>query len=220
MPVTLFKDVISDRLSEFGFTRDPIETPPDPGNVLKERILSGDKVEIDIINDERFILTISESQYSRILSSSYWYSMQKVREQRRLIDTHNVRSLPLAWLLVTAYYSAFYSAVELSRLFGLYNLNLTQDQSSSVVGNSNSSIVLKKGTFSGAIEYELKDAVRIIFSRQDVKPHELAWKNMREILGVNNRNNLLVSKKQKFDLINELLNSQKRRLKMPNNVRN
>ncbi len=221
MPVTLLKDAVSDRLACVGFRREKLSDIPDPGDILKERILTGDKLEIDIFSEDKFMVTISEQQYSRIVSASYWYSLHKIKEQRKLICSHSVKDIPIAWLLITAYYSSFYSAIELSRLFGLYNLNLSGEQCRAVVSQTTFKETLQSGTYLGGVDFESSGEVKITFSRQEkVKPHELAWKNMTSVLKFNNRNKLLDKKVKKFDLLNEIFNMQKRKLKMPNNIRN
>lgn len=219
MPVGYIKDAVLDRLSKLEYTPQEIEVPTIRGT-FKETLLNGDNIDVKILGEREFEVKISQNNFFQILATDFYFSVQKVTEQSKFLSTAS-RKTPVAWLLVSTYYSAFYAAVELSKLFGRYNLYLKKDHCKSIISQTNSSLALESGNYIGILNYDTNDYIAIRFSaRQKSQPHDLAWRNMLEIMDFHAQADIRNTKVDAVELVKAIFNSSNKLLQTPNNVRN
>lgn len=220
MPVSFIKDAIIDNLSKVGYTVQDIESPS-IRDTFKESLILGDTMQLSILSNREFEVKLSENSYSQIMATDFYYSFQKVVEQSNFLKSSQAQKAPLAWLLVSAYYSAFYSAIELSKLFGIYNLYLKKDHCHSIISHASGSSKLDRGNYIGVVNKDAGDYVTIRFtSRESVPPHDLAWKNILKILEFHKMSDVRPTKLESLKFLKSILNSSNSLLQTPNNVRN
>lgn len=219
MPVSYIKDAIFDRLSKIGYTTQELDMPSIRG-VLKESLLNGENLDVKIFSDREFEVKFSQNSYYQILATDFYYSFQKVYEQSNFLKLSNAKS-PVAWLLVSTYYSSFYSAIELSKLFGTYNVYLKKEHCQSIISHTNNSNILQKGNYVGIVNTDVTDYITVRFSATEKsQPHDLAWRNMSRILDFHNIADIRPTKVEQIKFIKSIFNSSFKALQTPNNVRN
>lgn len=221
MAVTFIKDAITERLERISYKRIVYDTKPSVKNTFKEVLLTGDNIDVSLFSDREFEVKLPEKEYNQILATDFWFSLQKVTEHSRLFSVNLTKKVPPTWLLVSAYYSAFYSAIELSRLFGVYNLYLKKEHTEKILSYIPGGDKLDRGNYIGVVHEEINDYVTIRFSaKENTPPHDLAWKNILKMLNSHNISDIRPSKIEVFRLMKSILNSSATLIQTPNNVRN
>ncbi|TMO73658.1 hypothetical protein [Pseudoalteromonas aurantia] len=220
MPVSFIKDAILDHLAKIDYKRQSLENPDIKG-VLKEVILSGDKCNVQLFSEREFEVKIPEKTYYEIVATSFFYSFQKVKEQSGFLTSAALKNIPASWVIVSAYYSAFYSAVELAKLYGFYNVFLKKEHCDRILIHADGGSKLDRGNYLGVVDNEVKDYITIRFSSAEkAPPHDLAWKNMLKILDFSKVQDLRDTKVSIYNLLKGVLNTSSVNIQTPNNVRN
>jgi hypothetical protein len=189
MPINHIVDLVGKKLSEINYSKDNLAVTPSFNGVLKQSLLQGDpEFKIKLINKSQFTVEIPSSAYSEMLYTDFFYGLQRIQKLQDEIEFQ--KSLPesSAWLIVTTYYASFFSAIELSKVLGRFNLNLDSSQqevlaNQSTEGIHSNFITGSSVSFVGqACASTNWDLVKITFSSGGGKPHKLAWDNLHFLL--------------------------------------
>ena len=137
MPQILLKNALVKRLEELGYQK-PSKTPSSAWT-LKSIIING-HANVTITSRNSFEITITERLFAECLYTDFYYGYERILKQNnclpillKAIDT------PTAWSLVTAYYSAFFAAIEIGKILGRLNTYLEQSHCFQIQGNSRNS---------------------------------------------------------------------------------
>ncbi|EOW9475287.1 hypothetical protein ACOCGX_001938 [Vibrio cholerae] len=221
MPNGIIKESIARKLSLIGYKKVTFYSKPNASDSFKECLLDGAGIEVQIVGEREFVVKISDNRYFEILATDFWFSKQKVTEQRKLLEESLVKKMPLAWLVVTLYYSAFYSSVELARLCGYYNTYLKKEHCDKILLYSTGGDKLNSGNYIGQIEEGSSDYITLRFSaKKRSQPHDLAWNNIKDILSSIDVCDIPMTKKQVYDLLRTIVDSSHVLIPTPNSVRN
>jgi hypothetical protein len=221
MAVFLIKDAISVQLNNITYRRHVFDEQPSVKSTFKEILLKGDNIEVNVFSEREFEVKVPENVYNLTLATDFWFSYQKVTEHKQCFSGKSSALIPSTWLIVSAYYSAFYSAVELSRLYGIYNLYLKKENCDAILNYLPAGIKLDKGNYVGVVHHDITDYVTIRFTaKKNIPTHESAWSNILKILNHHNITDVRTSKKEVFKLLNSVLDSNKKGISTPNTVRN
>lgn len=223
MPISLLKNIVVDNLASIGFKRPGKNFSRSVSGCLKEVILYSGGVDITVLNDSSFRVNIQAERYYESLVSDFYFSLQKVTRQRESLDLMLENDTPGAWILVTAYYHAFYAAVEISRLSGSYNMSIDASHLDRLNSLSESTARLAKhGAYLGRASLDLDaNSIVINFSKNGFKPHYLAWSNISGKL--NNQNiSKYASGRQlsRVALFKEIVGQQSKVFPTPSALRN
>lgn len=225
MPINYIQDMVVDRLNSISYEKPNSDFIYSPRNGFKSCILNGNGVDVSVLDSKRFSVSIQPDRYYEAITSDFYYSYQKADRQKIAIDALiSEKKCPLAWLLVTAYYSAFYSAIEISRLSGYHNLSLSNDHINNLNSSSETAIQLDgAGVYiSEGVELVQDNYfIRIVFSRVQTKPHNAAWTNL---LGRMNKGEIgdvsSPVRRQRIKFLKEIINADNQSWHMPSRVRN
>lgn len=220
MPSNVLKNIVTASLSDISYRRVNFEGKPVVVNTFKESLLDGSRMSVSILGPREFEVKVDSNYYYLVLATDFWFSYQKVVEQRRVFCERSIHEIPSTWLIVTAYYSSFYSAVQLARLCGFYNLYLKSDHCSSIMEHASGSQKLDKGNYNGAIT-QTDDYITLRFCARDKsQPHELAWSNIGIMLNKAKSNVSDQTKMAVVELLQRISQGNERNILSPNNVRN
>jgi hypothetical protein len=181
MPISILKDIVVDHLDAIGFKRPGTYYSHSVRGCVKSVILNGSGVDIVVLDKSTFRVSIQADRYYESLVSDYYYSLLKVTRQRESLELMLKNDGPGAWMLVTAYYQAFYAAIQISRLSGLYNMSIESKQMDRLNNlNESNKRLTQKGAYLGCGTYldDASNSIVIKFSKNGVKPHQLAWSNI------------------------------------------
>lgn len=185
MPIVVLKDIIVDHLDSIDFKRPGSHYSRSVTGCVKSVILNGSGVDVVVLNKNSFRVSVQSERYYESIVSDYHFSFQKVSRQRDSLELMLGNNSPSAWALVTAYYQAFYAAIQISRLSGLYNMSFDSLQIDMLNNaNESNSRLEQSGLYLGSGTYLDTDSNSIIikFCRSRVKPHQLAWVNVSNML--------------------------------------
>ena len=219
MPVKPLRDVIQNKLSDIGFERVEFSDKPNPNETVKERLVEGIGCDVSFINNDEFEVVMSPQNYYRLLATDFYFSYQKIINHRDQLADNKIKSFALPWILVTTYYSSFFSSIELSRLFGLYNMYLNDEHCRKISSGVNSDFTIAKGVYIGGVRMDSQGYIKIVFSKKrGSRPHEFAWHNVLEIFrkistNSNQKNYITISEVKK-------ILGTKNEIGSPNNIRN
>ena len=104
-------------LDDIGYSKSDFKFSVSQGEIFKNKIIDGAGIEIKVVGDSEFMVVIGDSSYYGSLATSYYYSRFRVQRQLDAVKSLiEARGAPSAWILVSAYYAAFYAATEISRI--------------------------------------------------------------------------------------------------------
>lgn len=157
---------------------------------MKNLILTDPAISINITDEAQFEVYESSGgmpvpdgpAISTARLSDFFLGASRVRKQYDNVLKIKESCGNSAWMLVSAYYCAYFASVELSKLFG--KINMSFDRSDVELVRSKAAGVAcaqffenRKTNFSGA-----EFAGKIIFRSVGDRPHVAAWQNMRKVL--------------------------------------
>ncbi|TVL98791.1 MAG: hypothetical protein CV087_20420 [Candidatus Brocadia sp. WS118] len=218
MPTSLILTKITDHLSDISFSRKSVEKEITVHHTFKELIISGSGVHVSILDKKLFEVKLSSDLYSKALSADYFFSKQKTSNHFKCINSFTDPALPLSWLVVTLYYSCFFSAVEILRLCGVYSSYFNKEDCSEFTNLSIKGGQLEPGNYYGSVSTD-QGYIKITFRRSNLGSHELVWDSIKSIFGSFDLNKIPGKKLNKINFINDVF-KEKLDLDYPNVVRN
>jgi len=225
MPAKYIVDSVRESLSSLNFKKNSGDKyVPTSSDMLKNLLISGLNVDISVLSTMQFEAKVTSDVYFRAIKSGFHFSYIKVMRQLDSLQYLLLNDdLPKAWMLVTAYYSSFYSSIEMSRLVGEQQIFLSKDHLESINNYNDTSIRLgSSGNYLGRTSTpDAQGNIIIHFSKNGDKPHDLTWRKVSsmfkngDISKVTNpdRNRRLMKFK-------EIVDSSNTHWDLPNNIRN
>lgn len=187
MPVGFLTKKMQAKLSDVNFSKGDIENKkPNIDQTLKESILSTDPdFEVMLLDRNRFTLEIPSHLYSQILHADFYHGLKRIKQLERETSILKKSENNSAWLLVSAYYTSFFTSLEICKILGLFNITLNINQQEHI---SNIAIGGNRGNFVDSSPVTLlgqskasTDSNRVIITFTNGgknKPHQLAWNNL------------------------------------------
>jgi hypothetical protein len=224
MPHILLKNIIVKRLDELGYQRPSHLKTPSGAWTLKSTIING-HADVDIKSHHSFEVSITKQQFSECLYTDFYYGYERILKQNNCLPVLlKENNTPTAWALVTAYYSAFFAAIEIGKILGRLNTYLEQSHCSQIQGNSSHSFQgkLDAGNYLGSARLDTHQGyVMIRFNSSGERPHLMAWKNLSEMFSISEGRSLSSTRQQQVKLFKEIIsNDSKSRWPTPSEVRN
>lgn len=184
MPISLLKKAVEAHIKNCNFERPIANFEFSPRSTLKNTILNGNGLDIHILDSNRFQIVLQAQRYYEALATDYYYSLQKVQNQRKIIETLLNANSSGAWLLVTVYYQSFYAANEILRLAGYYNSTFDKDAISYLNSNSltNTQLSSDVSSFRGVVGHFNNGDIEITFQSNGDKPHSQVWQGLSSLL--------------------------------------
>ncbi|HCG5955196.1 TPA: hypothetical protein NJ081_003658, partial [Vibrio parahaemolyticus] len=190
--------MIQDEIAKSLFKKiSALKLSPTPGDsysfkdTIKQKLLDeGEDFSFTFHENRSFQVDIKCETYKKALFSDYFFGRARIVEQinslNNLIDKKN----QVAWVLITAYYSAFYMSNEISKLFGTYITNFSLADMKNLFSRSdghipNRFINLEQSSFSYQVKVTHSDYdgyVTLSFYPKSPRPHVEVWKNLTEVV--------------------------------------
>lgn len=178
-----------------------------------------------ILNDiNSFKVDLNSDDYSEILFHDYYFSNNRILEQKKNIDNLLGSGSQVAWILISVYYCNFFAANEISKLYGQYVINFSKEDMFSILASSNyanpidliDNIETNNSYQIKVSQSEYEGFVSLNFIKSSPKPHEAVWRNLANIIeGLKVSDSL----KQQKTVLGNILN-KKRGWESPNKIRN
>ncbi|MCK6734350.1 hypothetical protein L8T14_13995 [Enterobacter bugandensis] len=169
---------------------------PEPGkeyrskDTIKEVLLDpGHDLIFDFGDLSSFSVELSSELYRDALFSDFHFGRVRIEEQVKNLQVQISNSCQTSWVLVTAYYAAFFMATEITKLCGRYIINFSNDDMKEIIRRSSnpsaSSVVLNDSNY--GYQAVLKNSqydkrVKVYFEKKSPRVHVEVWKNIAEIV--------------------------------------
>lgn len=174
-----------------------LKLSPTPGDTyafkdtIKQKLLdAGEEFSFTFHANKSFEVDIKCDVYKKALFSDYHFGRSRIIEQINSLNNLIEKDNQVAWVLVTAYYSVFYMANEISKLFGIYITNFSLSDMTSLFSRSdgdipNDFINKEHSSFSYQVKVthsEYDGFVTLSFHPKSSRPHVEVWKNLSELV--------------------------------------
>ena len=156
---------------------------------LKYSILNDPFITIDIDSDLNIhVFDSTESGKSKISTinsarvSDFILGANRVEQQYKSVEKLNELEDCSAWIVVSAYYAAFFSAIEIGKLYNFIPFNLDEEDLKLLRNKSTGAGYAKFFGSSDIRNFSGQEcAGKLIFRNIGSKPHIVAWNNSQSI---------------------------------------
>lgn len=195
-------------------------------DTIKQRLLDeGEDFQFKFKSNKTFEVDLRCDLYKKALFSDYHFGRIRINEQVKCLETLINNKNQAAWILVTTYYSIYFMAVEISKLYGIYITNFSKKDMLNMFSRSTGSVPrdfinADNTNFSYQVVVKHSDydgSVKLSFAPRSPKPHTEVWKNLTEVV---NKISVNDSIKQHKTLFLDICDYSKKRWDIPSKVRN
>lgn len=147
---------------------------------LKQAIIEDPFIEITAVSEGSFkAFTSNGTLFKQATIRDFFCGYTRVKGQYKTLGSLKPGKIAPPWDLTTAYYCAFFSAIELLRLRGIYQVSFDDGEHSELIGKAkgNPGLLEKTQNFTGRISASGEE---IIFTSNAQKPHQSVWRNTNE----------------------------------------
>lgn len=156
-------------------------------STLKYLVLNDPNISVEITSPNSF--EVYESQHGIVVGdgpalsqarlADFFMGSARVRKQYEAVIKLRDSGAPAAWLLVSAYYCAFFACIEMTKLFDRISFSVEEDDiavlRAKAVGQYHAQFFAgQNSNFVG-----MKHAGKIRFRASGARPHAVAWENAR-----------------------------------------
>ncbi|WP_256815700.1 MULTISPECIES: hypothetical protein [Pseudomonas] len=149
---------------------------------LKQVILEDPFVEVIALGKGRFKAVANNgSLFKEAVLRDFYCGYIRVRAQYETLKSLKAAKIAPPWDLTTAYYCAFFSAIELLRLQGTYQVSFDGEDYSSLLGKCLGDVGFLENSqnYTGRLS---SCGEEIVFSSSASRPHQAVWRNLHEVI--------------------------------------
>lgn len=149
---------------------------------LKQVILEDPFVEVTALGKGRFKAVANNSNlFKEAVLRDFYCGYIRVCAQYETLKSLKSAKLAPPWDLTTAYYCAFFSAIELLRLQGTYQVSFDGEDFSSLLKKcvGNVGLLENSQNYTGKLS---SCGEEIIFNSSASRPHQAVWRNLHEVI--------------------------------------
>ncbi|MHB8090535.1 MAG: hypothetical protein ACYDH8_02825 [Syntrophales bacterium] len=223
MPEQIIRDLVIRMLQDIDYDPLRLSRRASPKYLFKAFITTLDE-DINIVDQNSFEVFIKLDEYNQIIFNETKYGLIRISRQRDAIHALSAnKESPKAWLIVTAYYHSFFSAILISRLLGRFSCYFSQTEISNIRCSASNSarIDLCPGNYVGYYVSCKDNSVRIRFKYEGDKPHFTAWKNLCDKVQADAHTSISdTGRRNRIQLFRSILNDSVRSWPLPSDIRN
>lgn len=149
---------------------------------LKQSLIDDPFIELTALSSGSFNAHVNNGDIFKesILRDFYCGYSRVVAQYNALASLRSHKAAP-PWDLTTAYYCAFFSAIELLRLHGIFQISFDSVEHEALLSkmHGNSAFLQKSQHFTGKIS---SCGEEIFFTSNAQKPHQSVWRNIHDTL--------------------------------------
>ncbi len=217
-------DISMRHLSSIGLTLHDRPAQYKYGNTIKS-IFSDPSAHREVSFISTFLLevTIAASEYKQAIFNDLYFGSRRVIEQCKNLEYLLKSTAQPAWVLVTAYYAAYFMVNDISKINGKFVMNLNEEdfrgllstqpitfqQTVSVESNNPFFVTVEHGGMVGEIKLTLR--------KSSPKPHQIAWSNFSQIT---NKLSINDERLSYLTLLKSILSSEDAGWENPSAIRN
>ena len=184
-------DLIIKRLRVSGFNSSIIENETFTDNMTVKGFMV-DQMEFhtyEIQSNSHFTIEVNKEDYCKALITDFYKCKVRIEEQKKSIEVLLANKSQIAWVLVSMYYCCFFIANEISKLYGEFITNFSEDNMLYILSEAN------YGDAIGFTQYiesynsykvevcqsDYENLLLLKFIKSSPKPHSVVWNNLKKI---------------------------------------
>lgn len=143
--------------------------------------------EVSFISPSLIQITIAASEYTQAIFNDLYFGYLRINEQRKNLDFLINSNAQPAWVLVTAYYAAYFMANDISKANGRFVTNLSEADfmgllSTQLKSFQNTVTVEANNPFFATVDHgQMSGEITLTLKKSSPKPHQIAWSNFSQI---------------------------------------
>lgn len=132
-------------------------------------------------------ITIATGEYTHAVFNDLYFGQMRVNEQCKNLDHLINSNAQPAWVLVTAYYAAYFMVNDISKANGRFVTNLSESDfygllSTQTAAFQSTVTVDVNNPFFVTVEHgQMNGEITLSLRKSSPKPHEVAWSNFSQI---------------------------------------
>jgi hypothetical protein len=178
---------------------------------------------IAIESSNKLKFEVKAEEFAITLFSDFYFGYMRIKEQINNVNNLIESGCQVAWIVTTTYYACYFMAVEITKLYGVFIINLSKDELSNIVNSStnknNSTITIDiNNSFRVSICSSSYDNILDLhLVREASRPHQIVWTNFSQVLRKLSVDDKLLHHKT---LLIDICDNSKKKWKLPSSVRN
>jgi hypothetical protein len=178
---------------------------------------------ITIESSNKLKFEVKAEEFAITLFSDFYFGYMRIKEQINNVNNLIESGCQVAWIVTTTYYACYFMAVEITKLYGVFIINLSKDELSNIMNSStnknNSTITIDiNNSFQVSIRSSSYDNILDLhLVREASRPHQIVWTNFSQVLRRLSVDDKLLHHKT---LLIDICDNSKKKWKLPSSVRN
>lgn len=193
-------------------------------DTLKQCILEsvGNAV-ITVESNNKLKIEIATEEFKTNLFSDFYFGRNRIKMQINNVENLINSNSQVAWVITTAYYACYFMAVEITKLYGLFIINFTENELTDILASSRntSSFNIKpevNNSFQALVRLSIYDnKLELQLVREASRPHQIVWTNLSQILKKLEVDDRLLHHQ---NLLIDICDNNKKKWKLPSAIRN
>jgi hypothetical protein len=158
-------------------------------DTLKQCLLNSvDDPKITIESENKIKIEIQLDELRTALFTDFHFGYRRIKEQVKNVNNLIDSGSQVAWIVTTAYYACYFMAIEIAKLYGIFIINFSDDEFTSILTSSrNANNFHIKTETNNSFQVSVNPSSYTSFLdlqlvRESSRPHQIAWKNLSKIL--------------------------------------
>ena len=179
--------------------------------------------EVHFLSPSLLQITIAAGEYTQAIFNDLYFGHMRISEQcKNLEHLLNSNAQP-AWVLVTAYYAAYFMVNDISKASGRFVINLSEADFLGILSTQTKSVrdtvtVEVNNPFFVTVEHgKMNGEITLTLKKSSPKPHQIAWSNFSQIA---NKIKISDDRLTYLALLKSIISSEDSEWETPSTVRN
>jgi len=175
--------VVRANLTAIGYRRPDRPVARDDEAGIRDRWTDASTT-VTITQQTRFRVALPYSAFGLAIASDWRRGLVRIRQHDSAVQLMlSSASCASAWTLVSAYYTCFFSAVEILRVGGVFPVFLNNEDVGRLRSASTTAVALETGQYLGVSRLdEVTRSVEIHYVKQARAVHEITWAELRRLI--------------------------------------
>lgn len=143
--------------------------------------------EVSFLSPSLLQITVAAGEYTQAIFNDLYFGYLRINEQRKNLEFLLNSNAQPAWVLVTAYYAAYFMVNDISKANGRFVTNLSEVDfigllSTQTKSFQNTVTVEANNPFFATVEHgQMSGEITLTLKKSSPKPHQIAWSNFSQV---------------------------------------
>jgi hypothetical protein len=144
--------------------------------------------EVSFLSTSILQITIAAGEYAQAIFNDLYFGHVRISEQCKNLEHLLKSDAQPAWMLVSAYYAAYFMVNDISKANGKFIINLSEGDFVGILATQQPSFrstvtVETNNPFFVTVEHgQMSGEITLTLRKSSPKPHQIAWSNFNQIV--------------------------------------